>query len=154
MGLLDLVCRHEPGAGSLVHLRPAHLRSLNSNNSNNERNPPYSKQDEQESDLVGTFCNDAGAGAMNTTRSFNLPAEVPAYAQSQREIHDALLAQHPDWVLPNGDCPTCDSYDARFAKLLMQLQPTSSLGLKLENTHRAQYEFQHPTRVTKTHHIQ
>ena len=22
----------------------------------------------------------------------------------QREMHDALRAQHPDWILPNGDC--------------------------------------------------
>jgi hypothetical protein len=97
---------------------------------------------------------------MNTTHS--LAAEVPAYAQLQREMHDprkarpagtqfpgtgwiaqlvhtvcsvvaprcdrtgcrqrrsgdALLAQHPEWILPNGDCPTCDSYDARLAELL------------------------------------
>jgi len=56
---------------------------------------------------------------MNTTHSSSLAAEVPAYAQLQREVHDALLAQHPDWILANGDCPTCDSYDARFAKLLI-----------------------------------
>jgi len=37
----------------------------------------------------------------------------------QREMHDALRAQHPDWILANGDCPTCDSYDARFTELLI-----------------------------------
>ena len=42
----------------------------------------------------------------------------------QRETHDALRAQHPDWILPNGDCPTRDSYDARFAKLLIVLLAT------------------------------
>ena len=36
-----------------------------------------------------------------------------------REMHDALRAQHRDWILPNGDCPTCDSYDARFTELLI-----------------------------------
>jgi len=56
---------------------------------------------------------------MNTTHSSSLAAEAPAYAQLQRETHDALLAQHPDWILLNGDCPTCDSYDARFAELLI-----------------------------------
>lgn len=55
---------------------------------------------------------------MNTTHSSSLAAEVPAYAQLQREVHDALRAQHPDWILPNGDCPTCDAYDKRFAELL------------------------------------
>src|SRR5438132_8303346 len=38
----------------------------------------------------------------------------------RRRSGDALRAQHPDWILPNGDCPTCDSYDARFAELLIQ----------------------------------
>ena len=46
--------------------------------------------------------------------------EVPAYAQLQREVHDALLAQHPEWIEPNGASPTCDSYDARFSQLLTQ----------------------------------
>src|SRR4029077_14372385 len=55
---------------------------------------------------------------MNTTHSSSL-AEVPAYTQLQREMHDALRAQHPDWILPNGDCPTCDAYDARFGELLI-----------------------------------
>jgi hypothetical protein len=55
---------------------------------------------------------------MNTIHSSSLAAEVPAYAQLQREMHDALRAQHPDWILPNGDCPTCDSYESRLAELL------------------------------------
>jgi hypothetical protein len=55
---------------------------------------------------------------MNTTHPSSPAAEVPAYAQLQREIRDALRAQHPDWILPNGDCPTCDSYESRLAELL------------------------------------
>jgi len=66
---------------------------------------------------------------MNTIYSSNLAAEAPAYAQLQRQMHDALLAQHPDWILPNGDCPTCDAYDARFAELLIQTLPTRRRGL-------------------------
>jgi hypothetical protein len=38
--------------------------------------------------------------------------------QLQQEIHDALRIQHPDWIKPNGDCPTCESYESRFAELL------------------------------------
>jgi hypothetical protein len=38
--------------------------------------------------------------------------------QLQREIHDALRVQHPEWVEPNGDCPTCKSYESRLAELL------------------------------------
>jgi hypothetical protein len=55
---------------------------------------------------------------MNATHSASFAAKVPAYAQLQREMHDALLAQHPEWILANGDCPTCDAYDERFAQLL------------------------------------
>ena len=38
--------------------------------------------------------------------------------QLQREIHDALRVQHPEWVEPDGDCPTCESYESRLAELL------------------------------------
>jgi hypothetical protein len=38
--------------------------------------------------------------------------------QLQQEIHDALRAQHPDWVGPDGDCRTCESYESRLAELL------------------------------------
>ena len=91
---------------------------------------------------------------MNTTHSSGLAAELPAYTQLQREVHDALRAQHPDWILPNGDCPTCDSYDARFAELLMHAPPRSSRALKQGSTHQFQFEFQYPSRVTMTYHIQ
>ena len=89
---------------------------------------------------------------MNTTHSLSLAAEVPPYAQLQREMHDALRAQQPDWILPSGDCPTCDSYDARFAHLL-QLLPTGPRGLKQRNT-QFQFEFRYPSRVTTMHHRQ
>ena len=55
---------------------------------------------------------------MNTTPSTNVVAEIPAYAALQREMHDALLVQHPEWIEGNGNCPTCDDYDRRFAELL------------------------------------
>ena len=38
--------------------------------------------------------------------------------QLQQEIHDALRVQHPDWVEPDGNCPTCESYESRLADLL------------------------------------
>ena len=47
-----------------------------------------------------------------------------SYVQLQREIHDALRKQHPEWIEPNGDCPTCDSYESRFAKLLGLSSPS------------------------------
>ena len=36
----------------------------------------------------------------------------------QQEIHGALSVQHPDWIEPDGVCPTCESYESRLAKLL------------------------------------
>jgi len=44
--------------------------------------------------------------------------EIRSYAQLQRQIHDALRVEHPEWVDANGDCPTCESYESRLAELL------------------------------------
>jgi hypothetical protein len=44
--------------------------------------------------------------------------EVPDYTQLQQQMHDALRTQHPEWVQPNGDSPTCDAYEWRLAELL------------------------------------
>ena len=65
---------------------------------------------------------------MNTTHSSTPAAEVPGYAEVQREMHDALRAQHPEWVQPNGDSPICDAYESRFEDLL-------SLSLQFERAH-------------------
>jgi hypothetical protein len=56
---------------------------------------------------------------MNTTRSSILVPEVPGYAVLQREIHDALRAQHPEWIEADGKSPTCDYYESLFAALLV-----------------------------------
>lgn len=55
---------------------------------------------------------------MMNPHSPTLIAEVAGYADLQRQVHDALLAEHPEWIDRNGDCPTCDDYDRRFAALL------------------------------------
>jgi hypothetical protein len=34
-------------------------------------------------------------------------------------MHDALHAQHPEWIEADGKSPTCDSYEAPFAELLI-----------------------------------
>ena len=44
--------------------------------------------------------------------------ETHSYIQLQREIHDALREQHPEWIEQNGDSPICESYESRFAELL------------------------------------
>ena len=45
-----------------------------------------------------------------------------SYVQLQREIHDALRKQHPEWIEPNGDCPECDFYEARLMEELDTLK--------------------------------
>jgi hypothetical protein len=65
---------------------------------------------------------------MNATHSSILAVEIPSYAEVQRKMHNALRAQHPEWIEPNGDCPTCHSYESRLAELL-------SLSLEFERAH-------------------
>jgi hypothetical protein len=37
-----------------------------------------------------------------------------AIADLRQQIHDDLRRQHPEWVLPNGECPMGDAYEARL----------------------------------------
>jgi hypothetical protein len=41
-----------------------------------------------------------------------------ATADLRRQIHHDLRRQHPEWVLPNGESPMCDFYEARLMDLL------------------------------------
>jgi hypothetical protein len=56
---------------------------------------------------------------MKTTRSSILIPEVPGYTELQREMHDALRTQHPEWIEADGKSPTCDYYGSLFAQLLV-----------------------------------
>lgn len=55
---------------------------------------------------------------MNATALPALPIEAAPYVALQREMHSALLAQNPEWIERDGNCPKCDDYDRRFAELL------------------------------------
>ena len=57
--------------------------------------------------------------------------EIHSYTQLQQQIHHALRVQHPDWVEPNGNCPTCDSYESRLAELLDLSHRTNSVILSV-----------------------
>jgi len=65
-----------------------------------------------------------------------MPNEIHSYTELQHQIHDDLRVQHPEWVQPDGDCPTCDSYESRLAELLgltqrsnaVRMQPLPFLG--------------------------
>jgi len=54
----------------------------------------------------------------------NASDEIRSYIQLQQKIHDDLRVQHPEWVEPNGDCPTCESYESRLATLLGLSSPS------------------------------
>jgi len=41
-----------------------------------------------------------------------------AIADLRQQIHDDLRTQHPEWILPNGESPMCDAYEARLMDLL------------------------------------
>jgi hypothetical protein len=56
---------------------------------------------------------------MKTTPSSLLVPEVPSYTELQREMHEALRAQHPEWIEADGTSPRCDYYELLFAALLV-----------------------------------
>jgi hypothetical protein len=43
---------------------------------------------------------------------------IHTYTELQQQIHDDLRIQHPEWINPNGESPTCDSYEARLTQML------------------------------------
>ena len=55
---------------------------------------------------------------MKTNTLPKATTEIRSYVQLQRQIHDALRVEHPEWVKSNGDCPTCDAYERRLAELI------------------------------------
>jgi hypothetical protein len=59
---------------------------------------------------------------MDMNLSASSSGEIGSYVQLQHQIHDALRQQHPEWIQPNGDCPTCESYESRLVELLTNFQ--------------------------------
>jgi hypothetical protein len=51
--------------------------------------------------------------------------QIRSYAELQKQLHNDLLAQHPEWIDPDGNCPTCDEYDRRLAKVISIFQGAS-----------------------------
>jgi hypothetical protein len=47
--------------------------------------------------------------------------QIHTYSELRQQIHDDLRIQHPEWVEPNGESPTCDSYETRLMELLDSL---------------------------------
>jgi hypothetical protein len=51
--------------------------------------------------------------------------QIRTYAELQEQLHRDLLAQNPEWIGPDGNCPKCDSYDRRLAELIASFQATT-----------------------------
>ena len=47
-----------------------------------------------------------------------VPEAIQLYVRLQQQVHEALRSEHPEWVEPNGECPTCEAYEWRLAELL------------------------------------
>ena len=56
--------------------------------------------------------------SMKINASTAVPKAVQPYVQLQRQIHEALRREHPEWVKPDGKCPICEAYELRLAELL------------------------------------
>jgi len=52
--------------------------------------------------------------------------QILTCTELRKQIHDDLRIQHPEWVEPNGECPVCDSYEARLIELLDTFTRTGS----------------------------
>jgi hypothetical protein len=69
-----------------------------------------------------------------------MPNEIHSCSELQDQIHEGLRVQHPEWVEPNGDCPTCDSSESRLAELLGVSQRSNAVRMgnsSLEINHAA-----------------
>jgi len=59
---------------------------------------------------------------MNAMLRSTSSQQIHSYSELQEQIHRDLLAQHPEWIQPNGDCPKCEDYDRRLAELISFFQ--------------------------------
>jgi hypothetical protein len=42
----------------------------------------------------------------------------PALRSTSARDPRSLRKEHPEWIEPNGECPVCEAYESRLAKLL------------------------------------
>ena len=48
--------------------------------------------------------------------------QIRSYPELQKQLHNDLLAQHPEWIDSDGNCPTCDEYDRRLAQIISMFE--------------------------------
>jgi len=59
-----------------------------------------------------------GVGQQGSAKLRAKWGQIRSYADLQKQLHRDLMAQHPEWIEANGDCPKCESYDRRLAQLI------------------------------------
>jgi hypothetical protein len=52
------------------------------------------------------------------THPIAVTPQIHTYGELRQQIHHDLRIQHPEWVQPDGESPTCDAYEARLMELL------------------------------------
>jgi len=70
--------------------------------------------------------------------------EIQNYRALRERMHQALAAEHPEWIEANGGSPMLDLYDARFAELLKMLQAPTDHRMTMERASHESAPF--PTR--------
>jgi hypothetical protein len=66
----------------------------------------------------GTLSKPPTAAGESFAKPMAVHHQIHTYTELRQQIHDDLRIQHPEWVQPNGECPLCDSYEARLIELL------------------------------------
>jgi hypothetical protein len=74
----------------------------------------------------GKLDKPAGVIPESFAKPMAAPHRIHTYTELREQIHDDLRIQHPEWVQPNGECPICDSYEARLLELLETSTRTES----------------------------
>jgi hypothetical protein len=69
-----------------------------------------------------------GEQSSDSCSEANLP--VRTYDELQRQLHKDLLAQHPEWIDADGNCPACDDYERRLAQLISIFKSQSKTTLR------------------------
>jgi len=60
------------------------------------------------------------------SQPISMSSQIHTYIELRQQIHHDLRVQHPEWIEPNGESPMCDSYEARFMKVLDALMRRGS----------------------------
>jgi len=63
------------------------------------------------------------------------------YGELQRQLHKDLLAQHPEWIDADGNCPIGDDYERRLAQLISIFKfRTKTIGSKNKSQRKKRNE--------------